>query len=115
MYDCGTLLNFYLVAAYSPHEARLKEFTKRIATSHHATGVAAAKYRIQAEQILQLDEAEADKKLGQNLRETFPLADVFVNVTDKDAAQKSFLGLSSFFLAIQSRFILHHRTNMECF
>jgi len=80
--------NFFLLAAYSPHDARLKDFTRRIASSHHSAGQASSKYGSLAAEILELDQAEPDKKLGQNLRETFPLADAFINVTNKDIANK---------------------------
>jgi deoxycytidylate deaminase len=76
--------NFFLLAAYSPHDARLKEFTRRIAASHHSAGQGTAKYGPAAAGILELDQAEPDKPFGQNLRETFPLADLFINVTNKD-------------------------------
>lgn len=76
--------NFFLLAAYSPHDIRLKEFTRRIAATHHSTGQGAAKYGSVAASILDLDQAEPDKRMGQNLRETFPLADLFINVTNKD-------------------------------
>ncbi len=79
--------NFYLLAAYSPHDTRLRDFTKKIASCHHSTGQAATKFGSVATEILDLDQAEPDKKLGQNLRETFPLADVFINVTDKNTVK----------------------------
>jgi cytidine deaminase len=81
--------NFFLIAAYSPYDTRLSQFTKKIGASHHVTGSAITKYKAAATDILELDQAEADKKLGQNLRESFPYADVFINVTDKDSTKSA--------------------------
>jgi deoxycytidylate deaminase len=81
--------NFYLIAAYSPYDMRLSQFTKRIGASHNASGSAIAKYKAVATEILELDQTEGDKKLGQNLRETFPQADLFISVTDRDSTKSS--------------------------
>lgn len=79
--------NFFLIAAYSPYDIRLSQFTKRIASSHHTSGSASSKYKPAAAEILELDQKEGERKLGQNLRESFPHADVFINVSDKDSAK----------------------------
>ena len=81
--------NFFLIAAYSPYDTRLSQFTRRIGSSHNVSGSAITKYKAAATEILELDQAEGDKKLGQNLRESFPHADVFINVSDKDSTKSS--------------------------
>lgn len=81
--------NFHMIAAYSPYDTRLNQFTKKIGASHHASGSGVAKYKADAAEILELDQAEGDRKLGQNLRETFPSADVFINAADKESTKSS--------------------------
>ena len=72
--------NFILIAAYSPRDIRIQKLASKIANSHHA--FQAAEHRPMAESLLQRDEAEKDNKFGQNVRETFPMADFFVNTSD---------------------------------
>ena len=72
--------NFILVAAYSPRETRIQNLARRIADSHH--DFQAAEHRPTAESLVKRDEAEKDNKFGQNVRESFPMADVFVNTCD---------------------------------
>ncbi|BFU89254.1 MAG: cytidine deaminase [Nitrospira sp.] len=81
--------NFFLIAAYSPYDMRLDQFMRKIAGSHHVRGSAVTKYRSAAAEILELDQVEGEKRLGQNLRESFPQADVFINVADKDSTRQS--------------------------
>lgn len=79
--------NFILIAAYSPRETRIQTLARKIADSHHA--FQSAEHRPTAEALLQRDEAEKDNKFGQNVRETFPMADVFVNISDTNEVHKS--------------------------
>ena len=78
---------FSLIAAYSPRETRLQNLAKRIAESDHVFH--AGPYRSKAEFLIQRDEAEVGKKFGQNVRETFPMSDVFINASYPDELQKS--------------------------
>jgi cytidine deaminase len=78
---------FILLACYSPRETRLQSLAGRIAESHHAFQI--KRYIQKAGALLERDETEVGKKLGQNVSETFPLADVFVNVSDAAGLQSS--------------------------
>lgn len=78
---------FVLVAAYCPRETRLKRLAERIATSYSSTDVDA--YRWKAEKLLVRDEFEVGEVFGQNVRETFPLADVFVDASRPDKLRDS--------------------------
>lgn len=77
---------FYLIAAYSPRGARHSSLAARIARSVHSTDV--TRFRDQAERLIQIDEQE-DRKLGQNVRDAFPMADFFVDARVKTEAEKS--------------------------
>ncbi len=71
---------FYLISAYSPRSLRISRLSTRIASS--TQGKAQSGARSKAEQLVEIDEKE-DRKLGQNVRESFPLADVFVNASSR--------------------------------
>lgn len=79
--------NFILIAAYSPRETRLQELSKKIGESYHA--FRHNDYRPKADKIILRDEAEVDNPYGQNVRETFPLADVFLDTSDFDGLKNS--------------------------
>jgi cytidine deaminase len=72
--------SFFLVAAYCPRELRVDQLAQQISDSHHVFDL--NKFRATAEELVQRDETETDTNLGQNVRELFPLADVFVNAAD---------------------------------
>lgn len=78
---------FVLVAAYAPREARITRLASRIAASRNAAQSQA--FRQQAEAINQRDEADVEKPFGQNVRDTFPLADAFLDAGDADALRRS--------------------------
>jgi len=67
---------FYLVSAYSPREIRVAQLASKIARSRSEAD--ASRFRHQAEDLIQIDEREGDE-LGQSVRESFPLADFFVD------------------------------------
>lgn len=67
--------SFLLVAAYSPRIRRIEDLAHSIARSHNQFDADA--FRETAERLVEVDEKEG-APLGQNIRETFPLADVFV-------------------------------------
>lgn len=66
---------FFLVAAYSPLATRERELASDIARSRHSANW--EEHLPRARELIQKDEAE-ENKLGQRVRDTFPLADVFV-------------------------------------
>lgn len=78
---------FVLVAAYSPRHLRLESLARRIAISYHSSDY--DKYRDKAEQLIQRDASEDTIALGQNLRETFPKADIFFNTSEPKAFETS--------------------------
>jgi cytidine deaminase len=67
--------SFLLIAAYSPRLRRIDDLAHSIAKSHNQFD--ADGFRETAERLVEVDETEG-VPLGQNVRETFPLADVFV-------------------------------------
>ncbi len=72
---------FVLIAAYSPRDSRVENLSRKIAGSHQR--FSSVEFRQHAEVIVCRDESEIAATIhGQNVRETFPLADVFVDVTD---------------------------------
>jgi deoxycytidylate deaminase len=83
--EVGTLRRLYgpgllVVSAYCPREKRLSDLATRIARSRHA--FQSDQYRADAEILVQRDLAERDEPFGQNVRDTFPLGDVFVDASD---------------------------------
>lgn len=78
---------FFLISAYSPRRTRIENLSKNIAGSHHKPR--SEEYHINAEQLNQRDEFESENKFGQNVRETFPEADIFINTSDKGELQGS--------------------------
>ena len=78
---------FYLIAAYSPRDMRIQSLSTKIANSYNS--LEAINFRSQAETLINTDEFEASNKFGQNVRHTFPQADVFVDASEADALKKS--------------------------
>jgi deoxycytidylate deaminase len=71
---------FSLISAYEPRASRLNNLSTKIASSVHSSD--SASFRHQAAQLIQIDEREGPP-LGQNVREAFPMADVFVDARSK--------------------------------
>jgi cytidine deaminase len=69
--------SFFVIGCYSPTQQRLKNLSKRIAKSH--TSMEEEKFISAARKLINIDQKRPGTDLGQNVRETFPLADVFVN------------------------------------
>ncbi len=69
---------FVLISGYAPKDARVEELARRIATSKHASK--RDMHKAAAQHIVDRDEAESGKAFGQNVRDTFPLADVFIEM-----------------------------------
>jgi cytidine deaminase len=72
---------FLVVAAYSPREKRVEDMAERIMTSVHSSD--RNQHRAAAEKLIKIDEDEEGKELGQNVSSAFPLADCFVDVSDR--------------------------------
>lgn len=85
--------HFLCVGVYSPRSTRVASLADQIAYSR---GGRASDYRASAEELVQRDEKELGTKLGQDVRDAFPLADFFVNSADVnrlDGAIERFLDL----------------------
>lgn len=79
--------NCYIISAFAPKEHRVQTLAQRILDSH--TGPTREEnYRAEAESLVRKDETENDS-FGQNVREAFPMADFFVDVTDAGKLQQS--------------------------
>ncbi|GJL67715.1 MAG: deoxycytidylate deaminase [Nitrospirales bacterium] len=70
--------SFILISAYAPREIRHENLARKIADSHGYLDP--NPYYTESSNLIFRDECEMDKKLGQNLRDTFPMADVFIDV-----------------------------------
>ncbi len=88
---------FVLVGAHSPRAKRTEALSSAIAKSYASTD--RAKYKEDAERLAHRDEAEEDNDYGQNVRDTFPLADFFVDVSQRDEARRN---LTRFLFAVFS-------------
>jgi cytidine deaminase len=78
---------FVLIAAYSSHDARLRHFANRIAKSNNEFPI--ERHLGRAEDLMQTDQEELGTKLGQGVRKTFHLADVFVDTNDPGELRNS--------------------------
>ena len=75
---------FFLISVYSPRETRVSAMADRISKSLYGDGKGA---RAKAEQIVEKDEQEEKKSLGQDVKDAFPLADLFIDGRDKGKLQ----------------------------
>lgn len=79
---------FFLIAATAPREIRKSALAERIARSHHKSP-GSEEFMPEAEQLIVWDEEEVDVERGHNVdhgqkvRDTFPLADIFITAQDK--------------------------------
>lgn len=78
---------FYLLSAYSRHDARRDYLARRIAESR--TDLPVENYLPTAEHLIKRDQEEPGLSHGQNVRDLFHRADVFVDTTDTDSLRKS--------------------------
>lgn len=78
--------SFYLISAYSPKQDRLESLAERIKVSRNKSD--RSKFRSKAQKIIERDTEETGNPFGQNVRNTFPLADVFIKVTTKTDTKK---------------------------
>lgn len=79
---------FYLIAAYSPRDQRRDNLAQRIARSHNESQT--NRFFPEAEKLILRDlEEETDLPYGQNLRDTYHRADVFVDTEDEGILTRS--------------------------
>jgi len=77
---------FFLVSAYASRERRRDALAARIAKSKN---LEMRECFWMAEKLIERDEIESRVATGQDVRDTFPLADAFVNADDKTAIETS--------------------------
>lgn len=77
---------FFAISVYSPREARVDALAARITKSKHLASLGA---RAQAEHLIEKDELEEGKPLGQDVKDAFPIADLFVDVSNKEQLEKN--------------------------
>ena len=82
---------FVLISAYSPREERVKYLSEVLARS--ASSSDPSKFRSSAEELICIDEKEEDNKLGQNVSDAFPLADLFIDSRERKLVES---GISRF-------------------
>jgi cytidine deaminase len=80
--------SFFLVAAYCPREVRKRNLSQKLANSEYS--LQPDQFYAKAETLMKRDESERDaNEFGQNVRDTFPLADVFIDANDPDDTRAS--------------------------
>lgn len=72
---------FILVSVYSPREDRVKYLSQVLANSDNSS--TPNQYRSKAEELICRDEKEESNKLGQNVSDAFPLADLFIDSRER--------------------------------
>lgn len=72
--------HFVLVGVGAPREVRVRNVSQRMARSDGR--LKAGPSRAEAEHRIAIDEREPETSLGQNVRDTFPLADFFIDGSD---------------------------------
>jgi len=88
--------SFILLSVYSSREKRKRDLAFKIAESHHEFQT--SNYLPLAEKLILRDEHETETEYGQNVREAFPLADVFIDANDPECLRKSIIRfVESFF------------------
>jgi cytidine deaminase len=78
----------YIVAVYSPHENRKQSLAKKIAESYFGER---SHFMGAAEDLIDRDMRESGESYGQNLRDAFWQADVFLDGTTLDTLNRSSL------------------------
>lgn len=74
--------SFLLLAGHEPHRQRLTNLTKRLARD--PTKSSNASHIGKATEIIEIDDNQtADPDFGQNTRDTYPLADYFIDLTSE--------------------------------
>jgi deoxycytidylate deaminase len=78
--------SFFVLSAYSPRRVRAQSLAESISRSRHQYSPEA--YLPTAEKLIAKDEQELNNIFGQNVRETFPEGDIFIDCTDIRRARK---------------------------
>lgn len=78
---------FVLVSIYSGDNRRKENLVARIIDSHNVSR-ATTEFNNKADELIARDESEDSISHGQRMREAFPLADLFIDIDDEDAAEK---------------------------
>jgi len=80
--------SFYLIAAYCPRDVRRRNLAQKLAESEYS--LQPEQFFDKAEALMKRDESERDTDdFGQNVRNTFPLADGFVDASNSESAGAS--------------------------
>lgn len=79
--------SFIQISCYSPKLRRRDSITSAIAKSHHDANEEF--YCSIAEKLIDRDQAELSDIYGQNVRETFPSADVIINAENRQKIRRS--------------------------
>ena len=99
----------FIVATYASRDIQLDTLARQIAVSHHA---APNGFRSEATALMRRDEIEHGVDAGQNLRETFPLADVFLDGSDPESLRTSALRFVEILFAHPFRTPSRHELGM---
>lgn len=78
---------FFLLGCSAHYHLRRRYLSERVAQSHHEFH--SEPFLARAEELIQVDQEEPDNDFGQNLKNTFPLADVFVDSSDAKTLRQS--------------------------
>lgn len=78
---------FILISAYAPRSERVELLSQALSKSEQDCDP--SKHRSAAEQLINRDEDEEGNKLGQNVSDAFPLADLFVDSRRKECLSES--------------------------
>ena len=78
---------FFVVSAYSPRSKRVATLAGVIADSEGNPDHGS--FRGKAEELIRIDEEEEDAPLGQDVRDSFPQGDVFVDARSRDRLNES--------------------------
>ena len=79
---------FALISAYAPEKLRKDQLCVRL-SGEVSTSLSAADVSYRAEKLIERDASEDGESLGQQLRETFHRADVFIHGLDKSEMEKT--------------------------
>lgn len=79
--------SFLLISVYSPKNTRIDLLAKKIAETQYK-GTDSTPFKGMAEALVLKDAKSNIEGYGQNVNDTFPLADIFIKMADKDAITK---------------------------
>lgn len=74
-----------MISVYSPRDVRVTELSERISKSQFGSGNSS---RSKAEELVQRDEQEENISLGQDVKDAFPLADLFIDGRNRSSIDK---------------------------